>query len=237
MKKDEITLETSLNWLDTFIRRKTFDRLLGAGCLFLAGCVLVVVVWNIEFGLRGWVEPWIGRRDWIFAILASFVILLLFRRASKTNAGDWNGHSVSGGAAFDNPSTGIASAISRGLSINPMAPSTVVAFAAATVDILAFGPRLILEGLRAIRKCAALRQIDKEGCAAVLTVLTIEGKSLSCSEIAESIDGLDPADVFPQMPGIDGVIALTRAPAGLSLSGDLRATLNKSGATSLSPKN
>ena len=71
----------------------------------------------------------------------------------------------------------------------------------------------------------------------MLTVLTIEGKSLSYSEIAESIDGLDPAVVFPQMPEIDGVIALTRAPAGLSLSGDLRSALNKSGATSLSPKN
>jgi hypothetical protein len=229
MDIEEITLESSRFWLRGFIRRKTLERLLAAGCLLLAGGALTLLAWSLTFSLGDGLQRWTGHRDWIFVILASLVVLLLFRRASRKDPGDLEGHSVSGGAALDNDATGTAAAISRGLSINPMAPSTVLAFAGMMVDILAFGPRLVLEGIRAIRKCSTLRRIDEEGCAAVLTVLATEGKSLTYSEITQSIDGLDPAVVFPQMPGIDGVIELKRKPPGLSLSGELRDALLATG--------
>ncbi len=88
--------------------------------------------------------------------------------------------------------------------------------------ILFAGPRLLDWSIASFRERTRLTTVDVHSCASVLWLLLARYKKVSYEEIQAAIPWLDMDNAIPQVMAIPGVVALTVAPAGLSLTQDMR---------------
>jgi hypothetical protein len=169
--------------------------------------------------------PWLGYRHWAISATGFIVVPLLFWGNARTSQEYLEEYSVTVGTVsqtvvtFDLPGVGLVS------NVNPLAPETVNAWAKIITGFLYSGPRVVAYAWRLFQKSRRFRHFDIEGCAAVLTLLSMARSRVSFQEIVDGIEGLNPVEVFPQMQEIEGVLFLKSDPPGLSLSQELRQTL------------
>jgi len=205
------------------------QRMLGGFLMLLGGAALLAATWGLcyvvsFFALGGW----IGHQHWFHSVLGLIVIPILFIGNAKTSREYMSEYSVTTGTAsgevvnFHLPGVGLVS------NINPLAPETMHAGVKMLTDCLFVGPRVVTAAVRLFRKGLRLRSIDVEGCSAVITVLQAVGRKMAFQEIVNTVEGLNPVVVFPQLQEIDGVLFLKAEPAGLSLSSELKAELTRS---------
>jgi len=165
-----------------------------------------------------------GHRHWFHSLAGIVVIILLFVAQAHTSREYWSEYSVEtvGGGpvvTFYLPCVGVGS------NVNPLAPKSVRSAAKLIIDCLLTGPRLLSVAGNEIRKASRLKSIDRGACAEVLALLLGAGRKMSFQEIVELCPGLNPVTIFPQLRDVDGVLFLQSAPAGLTMSAELKEAL------------
>jgi len=88
--------------------------------------------------------------------------------------------------------------------------------------ILFTGPRLLDWALSSIREIERLKQRDTHSSAAVLWTLLSSPKKVPFEQIQLELPWLEMDRVIPEVRQLEGVVYLPTAPAGLSLTEDLR---------------
>jgi len=114
------------------------------------------------------------------------------------------------------PGVGLAS------NVNPLAPDTMHTGVKMITDCLYCGPRVVVSGIKTLRKAARLRRLDVQACGRVIARLLAANRKLSFQEIVADADGINPAQVFPQLHDVEGVLLLRAKPPGLTLTQELR---------------
>jgi hypothetical protein len=212
------------DWLDRKLKR---DRALcwagGLGSL-LAGAAILLVTWGLIYVVSLFViGPWLGYRHWAHSILGLAMIPALFWGNSRTSREYLSEYSVSTGTSSDKVVNFYLPGVGLGSNVNPLAPNTIHSGVKIITDCLYSGPRVATSAFKTMAKANRLARIDIGNCGAVLTLLVLAGRKMGFQEIADALgEGFDPAQVFPQMADLDGVLFLTADPAGLTLTQELR---------------
>jgi hypothetical protein len=213
-------------WLTRELRKRAAMNLLGGLATLLAGLGVLVVTWAAVYMVSIFIlGPWIGYHHWIYSIAGLVFIPALFWGNSRTSREYLSEYSVSVGTVsqtvvnFYLPGVGVVS------NINPLAPETVHTGLKMITDCLYCGPRVVVAAFKMFAKSGRLRRFDSVGCASVLTVLLAVGRKMSFQEVVDSIEGLNPVTVFPQLQELGGVLFLQADPPGLKLSQELAETL------------
>jgi hypothetical protein len=117
----------------------------------------------------------------------------------------------------------------RGSTINPLAPDSAHSMIKMIASIVTFGPTLTAEAWRMLRRSWRFKNLDIDGCAAVLEVLARADQRVPMEEVVEAIpDGHDVAQVLTQLQLFDQVMLLLNSqPVGMSLDPEFRSTLRK----------
>lgn len=217
-------------WLSRRVRVQSAQNILAGFLTLLGGIAILAATWGlcylvsiVAFG------SWIGHRHWFHSVIGLVIVPLLFIGNARTSREYLSEYSVTTGTASGAVVNFYLPGIGLGSTVNPLAPDTMHTGVKMITDCLYVGPRTVTAAIRLVRKGVGLRRIDVDGCAAVIAVLLATGRKLSFQEIAESIEGLNPVRVFPQLGQIDGVVFLNAQPAGLTLASDLRQELVKAG--------
>src|SRR6266480_495537 len=216
-------------WLSRRVRVQSAQKVCGSLLTLLAGLATLAATWGLIY-LVSLVAlgRWIGHQHWLHSVLGLIVIPLLFIGNARTSREYLAEYSVTTGTAsggvvnFYLPGVGMVS------NVNPLAPETLHSGVKMITDCLYVGPRVVVAAIRMFRKGVRLRQIDVEGCAAVIAVLQALGRKMSFQEIVNAVEGLNPLTVFPQLHEIDGVLFLKTDPAGLALTSELKEELARS---------
>jgi DnaJ-domain-containing protein 1 len=92
-------------------------------------------------------------------------------------------------------------------------------------DIFSFGPRLILEGLRHIRRFGLLGELDVAACARALAFLAAQNTSVTWEELRRHCPQLLSARLREQLALLDGVLFLGEDASRVSLMDPFRLRL------------
>lgn len=109
--------------------------------------------------------------------------------------------------------------------LNPFSPANARVGVKIIADILLSGPRLVMAAWAAFQRSQRLREMDVPVLAVVFATLISAGKRVSLAEILPELGHCDPSLIFQQLHEIEGVVFLKTPPAGLSLTGELRAEI------------
>jgi hypothetical protein len=214
------------DWLGRWVRSQITLNWLGGVGMLLAGTGILVLTWGVTYMVSLFaLGAWLGFHHWFHSAAGIFLIPALFWGNARTSRDYLSEYSVTVGTAADTVVNFYIPGVGMGSNINPLAPGTIHAGVKMITDCLYTGPRVVMGGFHMIGRGQRLRQLDREGCAAVLTLLFASHRKLAFQEIVDQVSGLDPARVFPQLHWVEGVIFLAAEPAGLTLSQDLRQTL------------
>lgn len=75
-------------------------------------------------------------------------------------------------------------------------------------DLFGFGPRLMLDGLRQVRRCASLGELDVTACARALSCLAEQNRSIDWAELVRHCGQVSPEVLREQLLLINGVLLL-----------------------------
>jgi len=167
----------------------------------------------------------LGYRHWIHLAAGWVIIPTLFWGNARTSREYLTEHSVSVGTTADAVVDFYLPGIGMASNVNPLAPDTIHAGVKMITDCLYCGPRVVVSGVKMLGKANRIRQLDVEGCGAVMAVLLAANRKLVFQEIVDQVGGIEPPRVFPQLQDVEGVIFLQAEPAGLILSQALRQEL------------
>lgn len=215
--------DQTITWLDRRVKRDSLlSSLLGVLAL-LGGVAILAVTWGLMYAVCFYCLQWIlGFSHWSYTVIPTAMIPLLFWGNATTSQEYLSEYSVTTGTASDTvvvfylPRIGVVS------NVNPLAPDTVHTMVKMITDCLYFGPRTVTSAFQLFAKANRLRRVDVPSCAAVITVLAHAGHRVSFQEIADSVEGLDPARTFQQLHSLEGILFLESAPAGLALGTEMK---------------
>ena len=188
----------------------------GIGILILGVILLGVSFLIAWFVLQYGLQPFWSHPGWLRAVLALGIVGLLF--VGNTFSGDdlleYTLVLKPGdeGVKFYVPSSGLLSDTA----------GTPYGFLNVITNFLCVGPKTVASSLKNFHRAGRLKQIDLNGCAAVITVLLSNDSKVPFLKIVHSIEGLDPYRTFPQMGDTHAVLFLTKAPQGMSLTSEFR---------------
>ncbi len=92
-------------------------------------------------------------------------------------------------------------------------------------DICSFGPRLILEGLRQVRCCGQLGELNVTACARTLAYLARQNAAVACEELMRHCPQLSWEALRAQLLLLDGVLFLGEDAARVTLMEPFRLLL------------
>lgn len=179
----------------------------------LCGVSYVIAWYVLKYGL----QPFWPHPAWLQAILALGIVGLLFIGNTIGGADDLIEYKLilkpgDEGVLFYVPSSGL-------LSDTAGIPT---GFLSAMTNFLCVGPKTVASSLKNFRRAERIKQMDLNGCAAVITVLLSNESKVPFPKIVNGIEGLDPYRTFPQMGDIQGVLFLKKEPQGMSLTSEFR---------------
>lgn len=208
-------------WLKTRLAEETRVGWLGAAGLMLAG---VVVTW-LTFWF-GYAVLWLAAHDWlphvVRLLLAGAGVVLLFVGNARTDREYLEEYSFTTSASDNRVVTLFIPGVGFGSNINPLAPDSLHALIKSITSILYSGPRLCHAAFRLYHKTKRLRNLDTGITAWVLAMLLQRPGRLPFAEIAAQMPEHDPAEVFPPLRDLEGVVFLSEEPPGLSLTAEFR---------------
>lgn len=208
-------------WLKHYVKKEINLNLIFGGLVLIGSIIILALTWSIFYSIcYSIITRFNVTQPWISPIYASIMILLLFWGNARTSREYLSTYKFVTGTASDE-------VVAFGANINPIAPETIHSYAKIVATILFIGPGLMVASFRMFRKAGRLFRLDISSCAAVIALLERTNRKMAFREIVDSIKGLDPTKVFPQLHEIDGVLFLDKEPAGLVLSEDLKAELRK----------
>ncbi|HWI56935.1 MAG TPA: hypothetical protein VNZ22_06900 [Bacillota bacterium] len=214
------------DWLRAWAQKQALLNLVGGVGTLLAGIGILIATWALVYAVCLFaLGPWLGYRHWAHSVAGWVFIPALFWGNARTSREYLSDYSVTVGTTSETVVSFYLPGVGMGSTINPLAPNTMHSGVKIITDCLYAGPRIVMAAFAVFRKSGRLRQLDVEGCGAVLTVLLLAGRKTSFQEIVQQIEWLNPPQVFSQLGDIEGVIFLRAEPAGLTLSQELRETL------------
>jgi hypothetical protein len=217
-----------IEWLHKWVRKQSLLNHLGGLGLLLAGAGILLATWGLCYVVSLFaLGPWLGYHHRIHSLLGVFILPLLFWGNARTSREYLSEFSVSVGTASSEVVSFYIPGIGMASNVNPLAPGTIHALTKIMVDCLYRGPRVVVAGFKTLARAVRLRRIDSASCGTVLAVLLAAGRKMSFQEIVNSVEGLNPVHVFPQLRDVEGVLFLNAEPAGLTLSQDLRQELRE----------
>jgi hypothetical protein len=113
-------------------------------------------------------------------------------------------------------------AVGPGSNGNPTALDAFPALVQRITSILYTGPRLFNSGIRLYRKTQRLAKLDTGITAWVLAALLNRSGRVPFGELVSQMPEHDPADVFPPMRDLAGVVFSNEETPGLSLAAEYR---------------
>jgi hypothetical protein len=217
--------DSTIVWLSQRLRNQARISIL-LGILAIPACIAILAVaWAMIYTVSIYSAAWLlGISHWAFTIIPWAIIPFLFIGNARTSREYLSEYSVtlsSGSEKAKHFNLPIVAAAT----INPIAPDTIRSAAKIVTDCLYVGPRLAVFSLRSFRKAFHLTRADVPSCAAVITLLADAGRRMSFQDIADSVEGMNPAETFQQLHHIDGVLFLQSEPAGLALGTPFKAAL------------
>jgi hypothetical protein len=93
------------------------------------------------------------------------------------------------------------------------------------IDVFSIGPRLILEGLRQVRCCGQLGDLDVTACAQALAYLAARNTAVDWEELARHCPQLTATRLREQLSLVDGVLFLGESAARVTLMDPFRIRL------------
>ena len=214
-------------WLRNWVRSQVTLGVFGGLGTLLAGIALLVLTWGLVYVVSLFaLGPWLGFHHWIHWVAGLILVPALFWGNSRTSREYLSEYSVDVGTASEGvvnfylPGIGLAS------NVNPLGPGTFHAGVKMITDCLYVGPRVVLAGFGMLGRSRSLRHLDVVSCAAVIAALFAACRKLSFQEIVNIVPEIDPTIIFPQVQSIEGIVVLSGDPAGLTLSQELRGTIN-----------
>ena len=179
----------------------------------LCGVSFVVAWYGLQYGL----QPFWPHPTWLQAILALGIVGLLFIGNTIGGGDDLIEYKLilkpgDEGVLFYVPSSELLSETS----------GTPYGFLNAITNFLCAGPKTVSSSLKNFRRAKRIKQMDLNGCGAVITVLLSNESKVPFPKIVNAIEGLDPYRTFPQMGDIQGVLFLKKEPQGMSLTSEFR---------------
>jgi hypothetical protein len=211
------------DWLTRWVARERATALGAAAAALAGGAFAYLITLAITDGAVWFIIAVLfsGSSTLAFFLSLGLMVALLFGELT-TSREYLESYSFSTGTAsdqvvtFDVPMVGMVS------NINPLAPDSAHTFVKMIVSLLFTAPRLIMAGVRRIRRAKKLKDLDVDACAAVLSLLLERGQRVSLNEVMAAFPELPMERVFPQLGLIEGVLFLKTGQPGLSLSSDLR---------------
>lgn len=208
-------------WLQRRIAEEIRVGWLGAAGTLAGGFFVTWLTFWVIFAIL-----WIVSHD----LLPSFVRLfaaaagtgLLFVGNARTDREHLEEYSFTTSASDNRvvklyvPGVGLAS------NSNPHAPDSVHSLVRNITRQLYTGPRLFNSGLRQYRRTQRLAKLDAGITAWVLAMLLNRTGRVTFAELAPQMPEHDPAEVFPPMRDLEGVVFSNESPPGLSLTAELR---------------
>jgi hypothetical protein len=210
--------------LESWLKRRVRQQVLGYALVGLASALAGVVVLLVTiyltffvllwisihvfagFELLGWRMPSIySYQSWLVVASALFLALLFI--ANATTDREYLG---------------------RLPKVTWSAQSPAAMFDAAgkiITDLLFTGPRLVVSTPRLLRRIFRLERFDFRIGSEILALLASRDSRVSFREICDQIAGVNPVGIFPQFRYLEGVVFLTKDPAGLSLTDELRSEI------------
>jgi hypothetical protein len=199
---------------------------------FAAGIVVLTitflfsyaVVWIGMFGISAFSELVFEKAlhlssNYIF-IICSFFLILLFIENFRTSREYLNSYvlqnPVSPGLVI---TTGLGGALVT-LLANPDASGKIIS------DLLFVGPRIVTYSVLTLHRAFRLMQTDLETASEALTILVRRLHRTSVNELSNLLLGRDPMKVLFQLQEIGCVLFLSKEPAGVILTEEIREELN-----------
>ncbi|MEM7232626.1 MAG: hypothetical protein AAF517_10650 [Planctomycetota bacterium] len=200
-----------------------FDRVLSAGAL-VAGLVVLgtsyVLLWSAFGFLLTRVPLGIDGQFWA-GVIASLGLLLAFYESGRVHR-----------RLFE-PFVGGPRELSLYLLGEGWSPRSAIPFSLANqansvqffTDVLYFGPRLLRNSARLLRRSRARADADTWESAKVLSLALAKNTRLTIEEISARTTESNLEIVFEQLGWIDGVIYVGNEPLGIALTDTLKETL------------
>lgn len=203
------------------------QNILGGLVLLLLGAVVLFLTFWIVYGVT-WPPIWMFKLDNnVHLIICTVFMVLLFVGNARTDREYLTEYSFTTGTFSDKVVTFYVPGAGLVSNINPLAPDSMHSIVKFITNCLYTGPRAITAALRMFLKAYRFGLLDVNRCAAVITFLHGYAERVPYQQIVREVPDLNPVHVFPQLANIDGVLFLDREPAGLSLSSELRAELDR----------
>lgn len=216
---------TDYRAVETWLQKRLAEEIrmgwLGAAGLIFAG---ILVTWFTFWVL--YAVLWVGFPGWIPHVVrllgAASGTALLFVGNARTDREYLEEYSFTTSASDKRIVTLYIPGVGMGSNINPLTPDSLHALVKWTTTIFYSGPRLCNAALRLFRKTQRLAILDTGITAWLLAALLNRNGRVPFAEIVPQMPEHDPADVFPPLRDLEGVVFLNEEPPGLSLTADFR---------------
>lgn len=217
-------------WLRRRNRAAMGWNLAGAVGLMLAGVVVLYVSFWVCYGVIWFVSsPFLPVSHGVRLLLSAGFILLVVVVGARQNWEDIDPLRQQVRMAKDMDIT-FSPFNQYGVSLKTDAVKAgafeVRSIAAVCNAVLCGGAKLLIGGVRSLRRFWRLRSLEVDGCARVLALLAAQGRRQSFTEIVQKIPGLNPVRTFDDLRYVEGVLFLSNEPPGLTLHPDLKAELS-----------
>lgn len=217
------------DWLFRWVARERATALGAAAAALAGGALAYLFTLALTYGAVWFILSVLFSGSSTLSLgLSIGLMVVLFFGELTTSREYLESYSFSSGTASDQivsfhvPQVGMVS------NINPLAPDSAHTFVKMITSLLFTAPRLVMAGVRRIRRANRLKGLEIDGCAAVLSLLLERGQRVSLTDIAAALPELPMETVFPQLGLVEGVLFLKAGQPGLSLSSDLRSAIVES---------
>jgi hypothetical protein len=218
--------------IQKWLKKKLAFQTVGcfAMCLlsFITGMVILTitfflayaVIWFGMFGVSAFSELVFNKHlhlsSHCILIICTFVLVLLFVENFRVGKDYLSSYVLQNPVV---PVGGLGGALVS-LLANPDATGKIVS------DLLFIGPRVTTYSVLTFRRAVRLMKINVQAASTALKILLGRTHRISITELSKLLQGGDPMAVLFQLQEIDCVLFLSKEPAGVILTEEIRQELN-----------
>ena len=208
-------------WLQRRIAEEIRVGWLGAAGLLVGGFFVTWLTFWIIYAVLWLVFPgWLPYFVRLFCVAAGTA--LLFVGNARTDREYLEEYSFTTSASDNRVVTLYIPGVGLASNINPLAPDSLHSLIKVITSFLYTGPRLFNAGFRQYRRTQRLAKLDTSITAWMLAALLNRSGRVPFAELVPQMPEHDPADVFPPLRDLAGVVFLNEEPPGLSLTAEFR---------------
>lgn len=214
---------TTRQWLGQRVATDVRLTVLCAAGSLCGALVLLFLTFVLCYAVVGLAVGWLAPlSDTVQIVLALALVGSLFWGNARTSDNYLAKLSVTSGTGAGEMTQTNVPGIGRASTVNPLAPDSAQAFVKLLTAVLYIGPRAVHLGIALFAKAKRLREMDLDGCAAVITLLYSRNGRWTYLELEQKVPQLPWNLILHQLRDVDGIIFHTSEPPGLSLADRVR---------------